>query len=73
MIDLAQPDLKCKFNPMGICCDGHTLCSYCGWNPKEAERRKLQLRAKAALGDDLKCIVKRKYVIEDWTGTDDPR
>lgn len=73
MIDLAQPDLKCKFNPMGIACDGHTLCTYCGWNPKEAERRKTELRRQANGDGPLKLVVKRRYVIEDWTGYDDPR
>lgn len=42
-------------------------------NPKLAVEAWNRLRAKAALGDDLKCIVKRKYVVEDWTGYDDPR
>ena len=65
-------ELKCKFNPMGIICDGQTLCSFCGWNPLEADRRKSILRRQAREGRPLKVRV-RKYVVEDWTGCHDPR
>lgn len=69
-------EYKCKFNPMGIICDGQTLCSFCGWNPMEAERRKSILRRQARAGKPLKLRVKKmeqpKFVIEDWTGCYDP-
>lgn len=28
----------CYYND-GVGCDGHSLCPFCGWNPKERDRR----------------------------------
>ena len=54
-------ELKCKFNPQGIICDGQTLCSFCGWNPLEADRRKSILRKLARAGKPLKLKVRKRH------------
>ena len=67
-------ELPCTFNPTGIICDGATLCSFCGWNPQEAARRKQRIRALVNAGQRPHVVVrKRAYVLEDWTGYNDPR
>ena len=34
----ADTERTCYYND-GVGCDGHSLCSFCGWNPKERDRR----------------------------------
>ena len=57
-----EPELKCKFNEIGIICDAQTLCTFCGWNPIENERRIRKLRELAAEDKPLRLRVKRCVV-----------
>lgn len=58
MIYSKHPEMKCKFEP--FCdCDGHTLCTFCGWNPKERQRRVEILRQQAACGETPRLTIKR--------------
>ena len=57
-----EPELKCKFNEIGIICDGHTICTFCGWNPIENERRIRKLRELAEEDKPLRLRVKRCVV-----------
>lgn len=57
-------ELPCKFNSMGIICDGQTLCSFCGWNPDEAERRKRKIRALVNAGQRPHVVVRRPTLAE---------
>ena len=65
-------ELPCKFNPMGIICDGDTLCTFCGWNPQEVERRKRRIRLLVQAGQTPHVTV-RKHTVKDYyvKGEDD--
>ena len=70
--------VKCKYCPRGVDCDGMTVCETCGHNPEEVERRRRRIRAQLAVGIARPHITVSKepptasYVIEDWTGYNDP-
>ena len=57
-------ELPCKFNPTGIICDGQTLCSFCGWNPQEAARRKQRIHALVNAGQRPHVVVRRPTLAE---------
>lgn len=40
----------CLFNE-GVGCENHERCSDCGWNPREIERRKQEIRYMADRGE----------------------
>ena len=57
-------ELPCKFNPTGIICDGATLCSFCGWNPHEAARRKQRIHALVNAGQRPHLRVRKPTLTE---------
>ena len=51
MIESKDPAMKCKFEPRGCDCDGHSLCTFCGWNPKVKAERVAILRQQQQQGN----------------------
>lgn len=62
MIDARYPELKCKFEPFGVNCDGRTVCERCGWNPGEKARRVDELRRMEKQGLPPQIRVKRSRI-----------
>ena len=42
---------RCKFEPLGVTCDNHSLCTFCGWNPGVKSERVRVLREQVARGE----------------------
>ena len=51
MIESKDTEMICKFEPRGCDCDGHSLCSFCGWNPKVKAERVAILRQQEQQGE----------------------
>ena len=51
MIESKDQLMKFKFEPRGCDCDGHSLCSFCGWNPSVKAERVAILRQQEQQGE----------------------